>query len=84
MRMRALKQAEDNVHVASYLETQSTINPARAAAHFQTNLFLPELAAAAIRAPVWRIYIKSVVSALTARPMDSENSELSMSRQARS
>ena len=48
--MRALKPQEDKVHVASYLHTQTTINPAQAAAHFQTDLFLPELSTAAIGA----------------------------------
>jgi hypothetical protein len=46
--LRALKPQEDNVRVASYLETQETINPAAPIAHFQTNLILPELGAAAI------------------------------------
>jgi hypothetical protein len=45
--LRALKPQEDNVRVASYLETQATINPAAPVAHFQTDLFLPELSAAA-------------------------------------
>ena len=43
-----LKPQEDNVRVASYLETQGTINPAVPVAHFQTDLFLPELNGAAI------------------------------------
>ena len=38
-----LKPQADNVRVASYLEIQGTINPAAPVAHFQTNLFLPEL-----------------------------------------
>ena len=46
--LRALRPQQDNIKVASYLETQSTINPYTAAAHFQTNLFLPELSPAAI------------------------------------
>jgi hypothetical protein len=46
--LRAFKPVEDTVRVASYLETQGTINPAAPIAHFQTNLFLSELSAAAI------------------------------------
>ena len=46
--LRALKPQQDNIRIASYLETQTTINPYAPAAHFQTNLFLPELSAAAI------------------------------------
>jgi len=46
--LRNLKPEHDTVHVASYLETQETINPYSLAAHFQTNLFLPELSPAAI------------------------------------
>jgi FAD/FMN-containing dehydrogenase len=48
--LRALKPQEDHVRVASYLEIQGTINPAAPVAHFQTNLFLPELSPAAIAA----------------------------------
>ena len=46
--LRALKPHADTMRIASYLETQQTINPYTPAAHFQTNLFLPELNAAAI------------------------------------
>ena len=46
--LRALKPQEDNIRIASYLETQGTLNPAAPVAHFQTDLFLPELSAAAI------------------------------------
>jgi hypothetical protein len=45
---RALKPENDNIGVASYLETQATINPYAPVAHFQTNLFLPALTGAAI------------------------------------
>src|SRR5579859_7301587 len=41
--LRALKPQQDNICVASYLETQETINPYAPAAHFQTDLFLPQL-----------------------------------------
>jgi hypothetical protein len=45
---RALTPTEDKIRVAPYFEVNSTINPAAPAAHFQTNLFLPTLDAAAI------------------------------------
>ncbi|HWW00847.1 MAG TPA: FAD-binding oxidoreductase [Candidatus Acidoferrum sp.] len=48
--LRALKPQEDKVRVASYLETQETINPYAPVAHFQTALFLPKLTDAAIAA----------------------------------
>lgn len=43
--LRDLRPEKDTIHVASYLETQQTINPYQASAHFQTNLFLPEMSA---------------------------------------
>ncbi len=46
--LRALRPQQDNIHIASYLETQANINPYAPVAHFQTDLFLPELTAAAI------------------------------------
>ena len=46
--LRALKPQQDNIRVASYLETQETINPYAPAAHFQTDLFLPQLTDTAI------------------------------------
>jgi hypothetical protein len=46
--LRSLNPSQDSVRVASYLETNATINPAAPVAHFQTNLFLPEFSAAAI------------------------------------
>jgi FAD/FMN-containing dehydrogenase len=48
--LRALKPEEDKVRITSYLETQSTINPYMPVAHFQTDLFLPQLTDAAIAA----------------------------------
>lgn len=45
---RSLNPQQDNVRVVSYLEANATLNPAAPAAHFQTNLFLPDLTAAAI------------------------------------
>jgi hypothetical protein len=46
--LRALKPQQDNIRIASYLETQANINPYAPVAHFQTDLFLPELTATAI------------------------------------
>lgn len=46
--LRALKPEEDHMRVMSYLETQETINPYAPVAHFQTDLFLPELTTTAI------------------------------------
>jgi hypothetical protein len=72
--LRALKPQEDNVRVASYLETQTTINPYAPVAHFQTNLFLPELSAAAIATitaatneapPNTRVFIVPIYGAIT-------------------
>ena len=72
--LRALKPQEDNVHVASYLETQRTINPYAPVAHFQTNLILAELSNAAITAietasknapPNTRVFIVPINGAVT-------------------
>jgi hypothetical protein len=72
--LRALKPEKDNVRVASYLETQRTINPYEPAAHFQTNLVLPHLSDAAIAAittaannapPNTRIFIVPIYGAIT-------------------
>jgi FAD/FMN-containing dehydrogenase len=72
--LRALEPQEDNVRVASYLETQGAINPAAPVAHFQTNLFLPELTAAAIATittatndapPNTRVFIVPLYGAIT-------------------
>lgn len=46
--LRALKPQKDDIRVASYLETQTTINPYEPAAHFQTNLVLSALSEMAI------------------------------------
>jgi len=46
--MRALHPQEDTVRVASYLEINATVNPASPVAHFQTDLFVPELDAGVI------------------------------------
>jgi FAD/FMN-containing dehydrogenase len=72
--LRALKPQQDNIRVASYLETQATINPYAPAAHFQTNLFLPELTPAAIATittaaenapPNTRVFIVALSGAVT-------------------
>ena len=46
--LRALHPELDDLRIRSYVETNGTINPAAPAAHFQTNLFLPQLGSAAI------------------------------------
>jgi hypothetical protein len=46
--LRALGPQQDTVRVTSYLETQASINPYAAVAHFQTDLVLPELSEAVI------------------------------------
>jgi len=46
--LRALKPREDTVRVKSYLEAQAPAFLPAPVAHFQTDLFLPELGAAAI------------------------------------
>jgi hypothetical protein len=46
--LRALKPREDTVRVKSYLEAQAAAFLPAPVAHFQTDLFLPELSAAAI------------------------------------
>jgi len=46
--LRALKPQEDNVRVMSYLEAQAAAFLPAPVAHFQTDLFLPELTTAAI------------------------------------
>jgi hypothetical protein len=45
---RALGPAEEKIRTASYLEINSTMNPAVPAAHFQTNVFVRELDATTI------------------------------------
>src|SRR5262249_25672028 len=68
------KPQEDNVRVASYLETQRTINPYAPVAHFQTNLVLPELSAPAIATmtmaandapPNTRVFMVPIYGAIT-------------------
>jgi hypothetical protein len=75
--LRALKPQADNVHVASYLETQATINPYSSVAHFQTNLVLPELSSTAIEAITTaatdapqntRVFIVPIYGAITRVP----------------
>ncbi len=72
--LRALKPQQDSIRVASYLETQATINPYSPAAHFQTDLFLPQLTAAAIETitaaandapPNTRVFIVALSGAVT-------------------
>jgi len=72
--LRNLKPQNEAVRVASYLETQRTINPYSVAAHFQTNLFLPDLNDAAIAAietatndapPTTRVFIVPLYGAIS-------------------
>jgi FAD/FMN-containing dehydrogenase len=46
--LRALNPREDTVRTMSYLEANSTVNPAAPVAHFQTDLFVPQLNAAVV------------------------------------
>ena len=75
--MRALRPGADDIRVASYLQTNSTINPAAPVAYFQTNLFLQDLgqaaimtisAAAADAPPNTRIFIVPFYGAVTRVP----------------
>jgi len=72
--LRALRPQDDKVRVASYLETQATINPYAPVAHFQTDLVLPELSEAVIAAltaaanhapPNARMFIVPIYGAIT-------------------
>jgi hypothetical protein len=71
---RELKPREDNVRVTSYLEAQEAGFLRAPVAHFQTDLFLPELGAAAIAAiatatndapPNNRVFIVPFAGAIT-------------------
>ena len=46
--LRALAPLEDTIRIQPYLQANATINPASAAAHFQTNLVMPALTDAVI------------------------------------
>ncbi|MEA3141442.1 MAG: hypothetical protein QOK23_3611 [Gammaproteobacteria bacterium] len=72
--LRSLKPQQDNVRTMSYLQANATINPAAPAAHFQTNVFLPDLSAEAIEAiatassggpPNTRVFIVPFYGAIT-------------------
>jgi len=72
--LRALKPQEDNVRVKPYLEAQAGGFLRAPVAHFQTNLFLPELSAAAIAAiasatehapPTNRVFIVPLYGAIS-------------------
>ena len=75
---RALKPQEDNVGVTSYLKAQSAAFLPAPIAHFQTNLFLPELTAAAIAAltaatndapPANKVFIVPLYGAISRVPI---------------
>jgi hypothetical protein len=72
--LRAFQPQQDTVRTMSYLQANATINPAAPAAHFQTNVFLPELSAEAIEAiatassggpPNTRVFIVPLYGAIT-------------------
>jgi hypothetical protein len=72
--LRALKPQEDDVRVMSYLEAQAGGFLRAPVAHFQTDLFLPELSAAAIATittatnnapPNTRVFIVPLYGAIT-------------------
>ncbi len=72
--LRALKPQEDNVKVTSYLDAQEAGFLRAPIAHFQTDLFLPELSAAAIATiatathdapPTRRVFIVPFYGAVT-------------------
>ena len=72
--LRALKPQQDNVRVMSYLEAQAAAFLPAPVAHFQTDLFLPELTAPAIAAittatndapPNTRVFIVPLYGAIT-------------------
>jgi len=71
---RSLSPQQDSIRVMSYLEANATINPAAPAAHFQTNLFLPDLNAEAISTitaafndapPNTRVFMVPIYGAIT-------------------
>jgi FAD binding domain/Berberine and berberine like len=72
--LRALKPQEDNVRVKPYLEAQAAGFLRAPVAHFQTNLFLPEVSAPAIAAiasatehapPTNRVFIVPLYGAIS-------------------
>lgn len=72
--LRALKPQEDNVRVMPYLEAQAAAFLPAPVAHFQTDLFLPELSSAAIATittathdapPNTRVFIVPLYGAIT-------------------
>jgi hypothetical protein len=72
--LRALKPQEDNVRVKPYLEAQAAGFLRAPVAHFQTNLFLPDLSALAIAAiasatehapPTNRVFIVPLYGAIS-------------------
>jgi FAD/FMN-containing dehydrogenase len=76
--LRALGPREDELRVAPYLEINASINPAAPVAHFQSNVFLPELDATAIATiaaaakdapPNARVFIVPFYGAITRVPV---------------
>jgi len=71
---RALKPQEDTVRDSSYLKTQANINPYTSVAHFQTDVFVPDLDARVIETittaadnapPNTRVFIVPIYGAVT-------------------
>jgi FAD/FMN-containing dehydrogenase len=78
--MRALGPSQEDIRVASYLQTNATMNPAGPVAHFQTNLFFPDLSEATVAAisaaatdapPNTRIFMVPFYGAVTRVPATS-------------
>jgi hypothetical protein len=77
--LQALKPEKVNVRAMSYLEANSTINPAAPTAHFQTNVLLSDLSGRAIEAiataansapPNTRVFMVPIYGAITRVPLD--------------
>lgn len=78
-RFRALKPQQNSVRAMSYLEANATVNPAAPAAHFQTNVLLPDLSGPAIDAIATaaneaprntRVFMVPIYGAITRVPLD--------------
>ena len=77
--LRALHPKQDSVRAMPYLEANATINPAAPAAHFQTNVVLPDLSGRAIEAiatavdgapPGTRVFMVPIYGAVTRVPLN--------------
>ena len=77
--LRAFAPLDDTIRMQSYLVANATINPASAAAHFQTNLVIPQLNEAVIAAitaatrqapPNTRVFMVPLYGAITRVGLD--------------